>query len=116
VIAALSQDLFIEEPAYPVKAPLPEIRMDPPSVTATRMINAILAASPTFTEETRSWANGLLQLTLEKRRDILRRWWKKNEQRFVSGEFTSVVPLSEGESSIKGEDYLQKRRPIRRIE
>lgn len=116
VIASLSKDLFIEEPVHPVENGKPEIRIDPPSVTATRIVTSILAASPSFTDETRSWANGLLQLTLEKRRDILRSWWKKNEQHFASGEVALVVPLSEGESSIKAEDYLPKRRPVRKIE
>ena len=116
VITALSQDLFLEEPVHPVEDGMPEFRTDPPSVTATYIINAILAASLSFQDETRSWAKGLLQIKLEKRRDLLRRWWKKNEQHFADGKFALVVPLSESESSITADDYLPQRRPIRKIE
>ncbi len=116
VIVALSKELLAEESINPDPGSLPEVRMEPPSVIATGVIIGVLVSSPSFTDAVQLWANGLQQLTLEKRRDLLRRWWKKNEQYFAIGEYALVVPLSEAESSIMREDYLPKRRPIRKIE
>lgn len=114
VIAAFAKDLFLEEKTSPIRI-AEDVRIAPMSVNACYVIRSIIAGSPEFSDKVESWASGLSQLKIDKMREVLRRWWMKNESVFVSGEYDQVVPLTDAEMSVLPGDYIPLSRPIRKI-
>ena len=98
VIPALSSLLFIEEG---ISSSVHRGRSySPSSLVAASIIIHILGDSDQFPEEVRQWARSLRYPEFPQReelRELVRAWWKVNEEAMQAGNYMKTRPLTEDE-------------------
>ena len=96
LIVALGGNLNLNESAQVTF--VGDVGIEPKSVAAGHMIQAIILNSPAFDTQVKQWASGGVHenslIDKSEYRKQMRIWWSENRSFFVAGEYNKVKPPS----------------------
>ncbi len=89
IIEMVAPEFFREEP---MRMEIGDIIVVPRSYRAAELAAELLADSPAFNGEVINWGRTVRALTFTERRDLIRPWWKENENFFREKAYKAVQP------------------------